>query len=68
MSVYEQKEKCKYSYCRKGQLWAVYDNETDSKVDSFIEKEDARKKTYELNGWKTKSSNNGSPQRVGDRL
>lgn len=51
MSTYEQKGKCKYSYCRKGNCWAVYDNETGSKVDSFIEKEDARKKTYELNGW-----------------
>ncbi|MBF0651831.1 hypothetical protein IR083_23730 [Dysgonomonas sp. GY75] len=51
MSTYDQKEKCKYSYCRRGNLWAVYDNETGSKVDSFIEKEGARKKVYDLNGW-----------------
>lgn len=68
MSAYDQKEKCKYSYCRRGNLWAVYDNGTGSKIDSFVEKEDARKKVYELNGWEYKSSNNESPQRVGDRL
>ncbi|WP_419032205.1 hypothetical protein [Dysgonomonas gadei] len=61
MSAYDQKEKCKYSYCRRGNLWAVYDNETGSKVDSFIEKEGARKKVYDLNGWVYKSSKNESP-------
>lgn len=61
MSIYEQKEKCRYSYCRKGNLWAVYNNETGSKVDSFINKEDARKKSYELNDWVYKPSNNKNP-------
>lgn len=57
MSVYEQKEKYKFSYCRRGNLWAVYNNETGSKEDSFIEKEKKKKKAYELNGWAYKTPN-----------
>lgn len=48
----------RYSYCRHRSRWAVYDNETGSKVCDFFEKEDARKKVYKLNGWKYKQKNN----------
>lgn len=58
MSIYENKAKCRYSYCRKGRFWAVYDNNNGSKVcDDFLEEEDARKKVYELNSWQYKSKN-----------
>lgn len=43
----------RYEYCRRGNLWAVYSPE-GSKVDSFIEREDARKLTFKLNGWEYK--------------
>lgn len=44
----------KYSFCRLRNRWAVYNDETGSKVCDYLEREDARKKVYELNGWKYK--------------
>lgn len=46
-----------YEYCKRGKVWAVYSPE-GTKVDSFIDREDARKKVYELNGWKYKPNKN----------
>jgi hypothetical protein len=44
----------KYSFYRHRSMWAVYDNETGQKVCYYFEREDARKKMYELNGWNYK--------------
>jgi hypothetical protein len=46
----------KYSFCRHRFRWAVYDNDTGSKVCDYFEREEARKKVYELNGWNYKSN------------
>lgn len=51
MSIYEKKEVAPFSYCKRGCTWAVYDNSNGSKIDEFINVEEARRKTYELNGW-----------------
>ena len=50
----QKKRKPKYSYCRHRSLWAIYDDETGLKVCDYSEKENARKKVYELNGWRYK--------------
>lgn len=50
----QKKPKPKYSFCRRWSRWAVYNDETGSKVCDYLEREDARKKVYELNGWKYK--------------
>ena len=42
-----------YTYCMRGAIWAVYDAD-GHKVESFVYKENARKKVYELNGWNYK--------------
>lgn len=52
----QKKQKPKYSFCRRWSRWAVYNDETGSKVCDYLEREDARKKVYELNGWKYKAN------------
>jgi len=42
-----------YEYCKRGNQWAVYSPD-GNKVDSFVEREDARKLTFKLNGWEYK--------------
>lgn len=39
-----------YEYLKRGNQWAVYDP-NGRKVESYFEREDARKKVFELNGW-----------------
>lgn len=54
-SILNEKQKRpqpEYSYCPRRSRWAVYNDETGIKVCEYSNKEEARKKVYELNGWK----------------
>lgn len=53
----KQKKQPRYSFCRLRSRWAVYDDETSRKVCDFLDREEARKKVYELNGWDYQSNN-----------
>jgi hypothetical protein len=44
--------KPRYTYSPRGRLWAIYDGITKQKVADFVTKEEAKKETYRLNGWK----------------
>jgi hypothetical protein len=49
----------RYSFFRFWKKWRVIDDETNMVMGEYFEREDARRKMYELNGWKYKSKNGG---------
>lgn len=52
--------KPKYSYRKRGRRWIVYENEytasicTGTPIEEYRTPEEARKRVYELNGWRLK--------------
>lgn len=52
--------KPKYSYRKRGRRWIVYENEytestcSGTPIEEYRTPEEARKRVYELNGWRLK--------------